>query len=133
MIPERLIDQFTVLAKQGKRHTIKTYIGCVLLRILLGLLIYFKVSIFKNYYFIMSLFIAILSIFSSKLFLTKNNTWKVYIRTILIYITNIIINSLDNYKYKIYNKQSKNTSGLLVILDALMGLQSFHIQNNLSS
>lgn len=130
MIPERLIDLTTLFAKNNKRHNLYTYIICILFRIILGLLIYYKISIFKKYYSIIALYLLTLTIAITKLYLTKNNTWKVYIRTILIYIINIIINSLDKYNYKIFNSQTRNVTGILVILDALMGLQSYHIQNN---
>ena len=130
MIPERLIDIHTIYEKSGKRHTVNTHLGCVLLRTSLGLGIYYKISIFKNYYFIMTLYILVLIAFSNKLYITNNATWKVYIRTLIFYSLSILINSLDKYKYKIYDKQSRNITGLFVIFDAIMGLQSRHIQNN---
>lgn len=130
MIPERLIDITTKVAKEGGQHTAYTHLFCILIRILIGLLIYYKYSIFKNYYFIVILYILILLTFGNKLYITKNRTWKVYIRTIIFYSLNIIINSLDKYKYKIYNNQPRNITGLFIIMDAIMGLQSRHIQNN---
>ncbi len=130
MIPERLNDLTTVFEKNKKHHTTLTHLGCVLLRILLGLLIYFKVKFFKNPIFLFILYTIIISLFSYKLVITKNQTWKVYLRTILLYLINIIINLLDKYKYKIYDNQIRNVSGLLIILDGIMGLQSRHIQKN---
>ena len=130
MIPNRLTDSNTIYAKQGKQHTPYTHLACVLLRLILGLLIYFKVGFFQNILFLLILFSLIVIFFSYKLYITNNKTWKVYIRTIIIYSSNIIINSLDNYIYKSYNTQSRNISGILIILDSLMGLQSRHIQNN---
>lgn len=128
-IPERLEDQYTSIYKQGKRHTLYTHLGCVILRILLGLLIYFKLGIFKNILFLIILFILVIIVFSYKLYITKNKTWKVYIRTLLFYTISLIINILDNYKYKKFNSDSRNISGILIIIDSLMGLQSRHIQN----
>lgn len=130
MIPERLIDLTTIFAKNNKRHNLYTYIWCILFRIILGLLIYYKISIFKKYYSVLILYLIILLISITKLYITKNHTWKIYTRTILIFIINIIINSLDKYNYKLFNSQPRNITGILVILDALMGIQSYHIQNN---
>lgn len=130
MIPERLIDMTTIIAKQNRRHTEYTHLGCILLRILLGILIYYKISIFKNYNFLMFFYIMVLIAFSNKLIITKNKSWKVYIRTLIFYSLNIIINTTDKYKYNKYYKQPNNLAGLFVIFDAIMGLQSRHIQNN---
>ena len=130
MMPNRLIDFYTIYEKTGRKHTVKTHLGCVLLRTSLGLSIYYKLCIFKNYYFIMLLYILVLIAFSNKLYITNNATWKVYIRTLIFYSLSIIINSLDKYKYKIFDKQPRNITGLFIIFDAIMGLQSRHIQNN---
>ena len=127
---ERLEDRYTSIYKQGKRHTPYTHLFCVILRILLGLIIYFKLGIFKNLLFLIILFLIVIIVFSYKLYITKNKTWKVYIRTLLFYSIALIINLLDNYKYKTFNNDSKNMSGILIAIDAIMGLQSRHIQNN---
>lgn len=133
MIPERLIDLNTIIAKQNKRHTLYTHLGCILIRFILGLLIYYKISIFKSYKFLTFLYIIIIIIFGNKLIITKNQTWKVYIRTLLFYSLSLIINSIDHFKYNIFDKQSNNISGLFIIFDAIMGVQSRHIQNNFIS
>lgn len=130
VMPERLEDQYTSIYKQGKRHTTYTHLGCVILRIVLGLLIYFKLGIFKNILFLIILFMLVIIVFSYKLYITKNKTWKVYIRTISLYTISLIIDILDNYKYKTFNTDSRNISGILIMLDAIMGLQARHIQNN---
>jgi hypothetical protein len=130
MIPERLIDLTTAFAKKNKRHTVYTHLGCVSLRILLGTSIYYKISIFKNYNFLMFFYIIILIAFGNKLLITENKSWKVYARTLIFYSLSIIINTIDKYKYNIFNKQPRNLTGLFIILDAIMGLQSRHIQNN---
>ena len=130
VMPERLEDQYTSIYKQGKRHNTYTHLGCVMLRILLSLLIYFKLGIFKNLLFLIILIISVIVFFTYKLYITKNKTWKVYIRTLLLYIISLIINLLDNYKYKTFNTDSRNISGILIMLDAIMGLQARHIQNN---
>jgi hypothetical protein len=130
MLPDRLEDINTIIYKSGEKHNIYTHLGCILLRILLGLLIYFKIGVFKNILFLICLYISVLVFFTHKLLLTKNKTWKVYIRTILIYTISLIINSLENYKYNNFNSNIINISGLLIIIDSLMGLQSRHIQSN---
>ena len=130
MIPERLEDQFTITYQKGKRHNVYTHLGCILLRIILGLLIYFKIGIFKNILFLLCLLITIIIFFSNKLYKTQNKTWKIYIRTILFYSISALINSIEHYKYNTFNSQTKNITGLLIIIDSLMGLQSRHIQNN---
>lgn len=133
MIPERLIDLTTIFEKQNKKHTLYTHLGCVLLRIILGLLIYYKVKGFKSYTFVSIFYILVIAFFGNKLFITQNKTWKVYIRTILIYSISLIINSTDYHIFNIYKNQSRNVTGLIMIFDALMGLQSRHIQNNFIS
>ncbi len=130
MIPDRLIDVHTIFEKNGLKHDFKTHLGCVLFRTSLGLSIYYKIGIFKRYNLIMLICILVLIMFSYKMYITNNATWKVYTRTLLFYSLGIIINTLDKYKYKIYNKQPRNLTGLFIIFDAIMGLQSRHIQNN---
>jgi hypothetical protein len=129
MIPERLEDPFTIIYKSGRKHNLYTHLGCILLRILLGLLIYFRIRFFKNIFVLIPLFLSIIIFFSYKLIKTNNKTWKVYIRTILIYIISLLITSIEHLN-TVNVVNAINTSGILIILDALMGLQSRHIQNN---
>lgn len=135
MIPDRLIDRTTSYEKNGKSHTLYTHLFCIILRVLLGLMVYYKMGMFKNPPYI--LFILIIIIFSNKLFLTQNKTWKVYLRTIIMYSIIIIMNLLDNRMNNFSGNASPsigsntNVSGLLIIMDAMMGLQSRHIQNNM--
>jgi hypothetical protein len=111
-IPELLKDPTTIV----KNHTLKTYIFCVLIRITLGLLIITN-KIPKNILIINCLFIIIG--FSYK-FYKLEKVWKVYLRTILVYT---IVLGLT----LIFNNQYNQVSGSLIIIDALMGLQSRHI------
>ena len=53
--------------------------------------------------------------FSSK-FMNNSNTWKVYLRTVVAYSTALLFTYNDHY----------NEAGLVVITDALMGIQSRH-------
>lgn len=126
LINDRLTDTSTTYAKLGKKHTTLTHLGCVLLRIFIGFLIYFKVSILSNLFFLIPFFLLIIIFFSYKLYITKNKTWKVYLRTILIYSISLIISILDK-------KNNRNNAGILIMIDALMGLQSRHIQKNFNS
>ena len=66
---------------------------------------------------ILAVFIVIA--FSYK-FYKLPNVWKVYLRTVLVYFI-VLILSLK------YNNRYNNISGTLIIVDALMGLQSRHI------
>jgi len=103
-----------------KNHTMKTYIFCVLLRILLGLLIITN-KLSKNKIIILS--ILVILVFLQK-YIKLPLVWKVYLRTILTYTTVLILTILNNN----YN----HISGTLIIVDALMGLQSRHIFSRLS-
>ena len=56
-------------------------------------------------------------------FLFATPTWKVYIRTVILYAIILV-----NYK----NKNLKQIASSMIILDAVMGLQSRFIQSNIS-
>ena len=105
-----------------KNHTMKTYIFCVLLRILLGLLIITN-KLSKNKIIILT--ILIILVFLQK-YIKLPLVWKVYLRTILTYTTVLILTTLNN------NNNYNHISGTLIIVDALMGLQSRHIFSRLS-
>ena len=111
-IPLLLQDPTTIV----KNHTLKTYIFCVLLRITFGLFIITN-NIPKNILIIICLLIIVT--FSYK-FIKLKKVWKVYLRTILVYII-VLFLTLK------YNQQYNQVSGILIIIDALMGLQSRHI------
>jgi len=112
MIPEILRDNTTII----KDHTIKSYIFCVLLRIAIGLSIITD-KLPTKIIIILAVFVVIA--FSYK-FYKLPNVWKVYLRTVLVYFI-VLILSLK------YNNRYNNISGTLIIVDALMGLQSRHI------
>jgi hypothetical protein len=112
MIPELLRDNTTIV----KNHSLKTHIFCILLRISIGLLIITD-KISKNIIQLLSLFVVLM--FAYKFFKLPN-VWKVYMRTVLFYtIVLFLVTKYDN-KYN-------NIAGTLIIVDALMGLQSRHI------
>jgi hypothetical protein len=118
-IPDRLQDKTTVYYNKTKKfHPLKNYLGCIILRIILGILIFYNLL---NPIFIYILSCLILFIFLNK-YIQNENNWKVYPRTIFVYSLLPIFTK---------NTKDHNYGGLLVILDSLMGLQSRHIQNNL--
>lgn len=117
-IPDRLQDKETVYYKKNnKHHPLINYLGCIILRIILGLLIFNNVL---SPIVIYILSVLILIFFTNK-FINSPITWKNYPRTVLVYGL-----------LPIFTKQKgdHNYGGLLVIVDALMGLQSRHIHNN---
>jgi len=112
MIPEQIRDNTTIV----KNHTLKTHIFCILLRIIIGLSIITN-SIPKNIIQILSLFVIIT--FTYKFFKIEH-IWKVYLRTVLSYAIVLFLVTKYNDKYN-------NVAGTIIIIDALMGLQSRHI------
>ena len=112
MIPEKLKDNTTII----KNHTLKTHIFCILLRIAIGLLIISN-NLSKTIIQILCLFVIIT--FTSKFFKMKH-IWKVYLRTVLSY-------AIVLYLVTRYNDKYNTVAGTIIIVDALMGLQSRHI------
>jgi len=112
MIPELLQDKTTIIYP----HSIKTHIWCILFRSLLGFAI-IKNKIPSNIICIISLIIIVL--FTKKYFALPN-VWKVYERTILVYLFILLLSY-------IYKNEYNWLIGTLIIVDALMGLQSRHI------
>ena len=116
MIPEILRDKTTMI----KNHTLKTYIFCILLRIAIGLAVIFKVipvAILQ----ILSIFIVVTFLYK---FMKIEIIWKNYLRTVLIYAIVLFLITKFNTKYI-------ELCGLLIIFDALMGLQSYHTFNQI--
>lgn len=112
-ITDRLVDKNTIV----KNHTIWTHLFCVLLRITLGIsIIRGWVSLEKASY----LALIVVLIFGRK-YMTNNNNWKIYLRSVLVYI--IVMTTK-------YTQLPKEIVGTLVIVDALMGLQSRRIAGN---
>jgi hypothetical protein len=119
-LPDRLQDKNTIYySKYNKFHPKQNYLICILLRIFLGLLIFFNI-LPKIVIFILAIIVII--IFISKL---KNTpTWKVYLRTILSYCLLIMFTALGN-------PENNNIGGLMVIIDAILGYQSLEIQSRI--
>ena len=112
MISDLLIDNTTII----KNHTLKTYIFCILLRILIGLVI---ITDNLSKFIIQILCIFVIIFFLYKFFKLKH-IWKVYLRTVLIYTIILFLVTKYNNKYN-------NVAGTLIIVDAILGLQSRHI------
>ena len=116
MIPDLLKDNTTII----KNHTLKTHIFCILLRIIIGLLIITD-KISKKIILLLCLFVVLT--FTYKFF-KINHIWKVYLRTVLSYAIVLFITIKYDNKYN-------SVSGTIIIIDALMGLQSRHIFNQI--
>ena len=117
MIPEIYRDNTTIV----KNHSMINHVGCVIIRIGLGILV-LNNTIPTNILGIFCLFIVLG--FGNKFFKLPN-VWKVYIRTVLVYATIGLLILLYGNKYT-------TVYGTLIIVDALMGLQSRHIFDRLS-
>ena len=113
-IPANLVDPTTVV----KNHTMYSHLGCVALRCAIGLffLLQYKQSAEENAFFLF-LFGGLLLFFLYK-FLRVKKTWKVYLRIVVTLAVSIILMLTAE-------KETVGTAvGLLLIVDALMGIQS---------
>ena len=117
MIPEVYRDNTTIV----KNHSKYSHLGCVVLRCIIGILVINKI-IPTKILLILSLIITIG--FTYKYFKLQN-IWKVFLRTIIVYAIIAILILKYNDKYT-------TVYGILIIVDALMGLQSRHIFDRLS-
>lgn len=119
-IPDKYVDKTTVI----KNHTILTHLPCLLLRITIGLFLIFYIKHINKLYLII-FFAIIILMFSYKFFILPK-TWKNYLRTVLVYTIGLILISLSSENI-ISTETAGLVSGILVIVDALMGLQTRHI------
>ena len=117
MIPEVFRDNTTIV----KNHPMRNHLFCVSLRSILGLLVISN-KINKNIILVISLLVLVM--FLQKFFKLPN-VWKVYMRTVIVYAI-VFILTLK------FGDQYNSVSGTLIIVDALMGLQSRHIFDRLS-
>lgn len=104
-IPERLIDKTTTY----KHHNVYTHLFCVLIRISLGLYLISSPTVSPLIYWLL---LAIIVMFGMKF--GKSNTWKCYLRTVIAYSTAFVLLSNEHKEY----------AGLVIIMDALLGVQS---------
>lgn len=120
LLPE-LADKTTVYYKTfNKPQPWYNHLMCVIFRIIIGLII-LNIDTITNES-ILAYTTVIILIFFSK-FVFSPPSWKVYLRTVLLYIIILV-----NYK----NKNFKSIAAAMVMLDGIMGLQSRFIQANLS-
>jgi hypothetical protein len=117
-IPTRLKDESLICTKN---NTSLFFIFCVIIRIVLGILVFNK-KISNMTLYILSIFIII--VFSYK-FLTYKKTWKNYPRTIISYILIIIFTYINN------DKNNYNMAGIIMLFDVLSGIESRYIANNI--
>lgn len=110
-LPNKLVDSTTI----RKDHTWFTHLFCIFLRILIGSFLILGSNLEQKKIFIIIFMMIIILGFSSK-FMNNSNTWKVYLRTAIAYSTALLFTYNDHY----------NEAGLIVIVDALMGIQSRH-------
>ena len=113
-IPANLVDPTTVV----KNHTMYSHLGCVALRCAIGLffLVGYQQSAAENIFFV-SLSGGLLVFFLYK-FLRVKKTWKVFLRI-------VVTLALSIFLMLTAEKETAGTAvGLLLIVDALMGLQS---------
>ena len=108
-----------------KHHNVFTHLFCVLLRITIGLLlIFYKDKLNQSYLLLLFAFLSLGFLFKYlNVFLNNINIWKVYLRTSIVYGIG---------SYMIYTNQYKE-AGLLVIIDALLGLQSRHLSSSITN
>jgi len=108
-IVSRLRDTTTFI----KDHTKWAHLGCVSLRTFLGLAI-LTGKLHSRYLIPFGIFVALLFLWK---FVKVGSSWKVYLRTVIVYLLVSVLKYIDT-------PASQTASGVLVITDALLGLQS---------
>ncbi len=110
-----------------KEHDLLTHLACASLRVTLGMLVINNGIDFnqkKNKNMFMGLLIILIILFTikyTKLMYNEKLVWKVYQRMIMAYTCAVICIKYGSYK----------EAGMLMIVDALMGVQSRQISYNL--
>lgn len=121
MIPAILIDRSTVV----KNHTFWTHLFCVGLRILIGSTILMDMWSLNA---IRLLALLVFAMFTYKFLYGQKPIWKVYARTALTYFLIAVLVTV-NALSAISNLTT--ITGILIIVDAMMGLQSRKLMSNL--
>lgn len=104
-IPQNLVDKTTLY----NHHNVYTHLFCILIRISLGLYLISSETISPMIYYLL---LVIVVMFGMKF--NTSNTWKCYLRTVLAYST----------AYALLANGKKDYAGLVIITDALLGVQS---------
>jgi hypothetical protein len=120
-IPEHLRDSTTFLTQ----HSVWTHLFCVLLRCLLAMYLWTAYDSSRDRPFFTVLCITIITIFTFKYFNVRS--WKVFSRVVLVYTTILVV------LHVVESERAKTVAGMLVIVDALMGLQSRYIATLLTT
>ena len=126
-VQEKLIDRTTVLntkfyPNKTVQHPFLTYMGCLMLRFTIATLI-LSGLIPTNW--ILGFSILVVIMFGSK-WINNDGTWKNYYRTVALYSIITLLIILNKYTF-MEIKSIKVISGLLIILDAIMGQQTRYI------
>lgn len=121
-IDDKIVDHSTILYPH---HNVFTHMGCVLLRTSIGITLMRNNLSPKTRMSIIYVIIIALIFFGSK-YLTQMShqvlTWKVYPRMLISYSTALYLIS----------QHKEQSAGLIIIMDALMGLQSRHMASVLT-
>jgi hypothetical protein len=122
-IADDIVDKSTSLYPD---HTVYTHLGCVLLRTLVGVTLVKSSGNSTARPLIIILMILSIVVFGYK-YLFKvvkegNVVWKVYLRTLLAYVTSTYLTLTGH----------SEIAGTILITDALMGVQSRHMASVLS-
>lgn len=121
-IDDKIVDHTTALYP---KHNVFTHMGCVLLRTTIGLTL-MRRNLSPNIRMtIIRIIIIVIILFGSKYIshtVNQVQTWKVYPRMLITYIASLYLISQHN----------EQAAGVLIIVDALMGLQSRHMASVLT-
>ena len=114
-IPLHLVDTTTFF----ENHSVYAHYGCVLLRSVLGMymLLAYNALDAERFTFI-GLFGFLLAIFVAKSIMMPKKTWKVYARIVLTLTVSILLLLFAE------KETAKHVVGTLLIVDAMMGIQS---------
>jgi hypothetical protein len=111
-IPPNLIDTTTLIPN----HSVWAHFGCVSIRVALAMFLWTKYSPERHRLPVTLLSVSIISLFAYKFWNVKS--WKVFARVVFTYATVLTI------LYTVHPDRASTIAGLLVFMDAMMGLQS---------
>jgi Na+-transporting NADH:ubiquinone oxidoreductase subunit NqrB len=120
LLKSNIVDQNTIFKKTfHKDHNVYTHLGCVLLRCVIGAIIILHTKNENTKQILMVFCMIIIIMFASKFINNSNNNivvWKAYLRPVIAYSAALGLIYNDRY----------DLSGTIIIVEALMGLQSRH-------
>lgn len=121
-IDDKIVDHSTALYP---RHNVFTHMGCVLLRTTIGLTLMRHNLSPTIRMTIIQIIVIVIILFGYKYITHTVNqvqTWKVYPRMLITYLSALYL----------INRHDEQSAGVLIIVDALMGLQSRHMASVLT-